>query len=136
MDIIVSDGEKYPDFSFKTITASEGIALKARAGIASRAALQQGIDMDDPEAWRALVWLLRKRVAQSEGQPVVRLSDTDFEWGGCKIQFTADELSVIESYLRAEARRRGEDAGEGDEDATAGQEAEAELDPTGASLNT
>jgi hypothetical protein len=150
MDIIVSDAEKYPDFVWASLTAVEGIALKTRAGIPNRRALQEGIDQDDPEAWRALVWLLRKRAAEVAGEPVVRLSDTDFAWGSCRVQFNAAETEVIEAYVRARRRKwhaagnhdlcdhapGGELQNEEDQDGVAEQEVEPAEDPTAANPST
>lgn len=131
MDVVISDDEKYPDFDINTIMASEGIALKAKAGIANRAELRDGLDTDDPEAWRALVWLLRTRKAREDGTPLPRLSETDFPWGSCRFEFNEAEQARIASAMDAAraAARAGEPAPEVETDPNS-------PDPTAANPNT
>lgn len=106
VSIIVSDDEKYPDFKLDSLTATEGIALKLRANIPNRKAFSAGLDEDDPEAWRALVWILRTRAANEAGETPPRLSETDFPWGSCRFEFNEDELARIQKAMKAQ------DAGE------------------------
>lgn len=109
VDVIVSDDEKYPDFSLDNITALEGIALKRRAGIKSRQELQEGLGNDDPEVWQALIWLLRRRVALAAGGPEPRLSETDFPWGQTHMKFSDDELARIRAASEPDPKEPEED---------------------------
>jgi len=111
VNIVVSDDEKYVGFSFDSLSATEGIALKRKAGLPNRRALRDGIDDDDPEAWQALVWLLRSRAAAEKGEPAPRLSDTDFAWGTCRIEFDEAEMIRIRAAIKEaeDAARAGED---------------------------
>jgi hypothetical protein len=103
MNIVVSDDEKYLSFSFNSVTAVEGIALKRKANFPNRQAFIGGVEDDDPEAWQALVWLLRARAAAEKGEPVPRLSDTDFPWGTCRVELDEQEVARIDAAIK-EAR--------------------------------
>lgn len=131
MDVVVSDDEKYPDFDLNSMLASEGIALKTKAGYANRAELRDGLDTDDPEAWRALVWLLRTRKAREDGTPLPRLSETDFAWGSCRFEFNEVEQARIQSAM--DAARAAAKANEPEPEVEADPDA---LDPTGANPST
>jgi len=128
VNIVVSDDEKYLNFSLDSLTAVEGIALNRKAGLPNRRALSNGLDDDDPEVWQALVWLLRARAAAEKGEPAPRLSDTDFQWGSCRVEFDEQEMARINAAMReAEAA-----AAEG-RDPTPPEETE---NPTGGNPNT
>lgn len=124
MRIIVSEAEEYA-FHFDSLMASEGIALKKRAGFVNRIAFRDGLNEDDPEAWQALVWLLRCRQARADGAELPRYSDVEFPWGSCRIEFDDDELARIEAGMAAIAEAEAE--GQPPPDPPAG---EPDADPT------
>lgn len=93
MNIIVGPDEVYT-FKFESLLASEMIAIKRGTDYANKPQLWAGLLSQDPEAWQALVWLLRKRAGKDE-----RLSETDFPIGGCQIEFDERESRQVTAAL-------------------------------------
>jgi hypothetical protein len=105
--INVGPDETYT-FKFESLMASEMIAIKRATDYANKPQLWAGLLSQDPEAWQALVWVLRKR-----GGRIEKLSETDFPIGGCQIEFDEAESRRVEAALEGidlEPEEKGEPA--------------------------
>lgn len=95
MILTIGPAEAYT-FKFESLMASEMIAIKRGTDYANKPQLWAGLLSQDPEAWQALVWVLRKR-AGTGGD--VRLSDTDFPIGGVQIEFDEAESRRVTAAI-------------------------------------
>lgn len=97
MHITVGPGEEY-EFKLESLMASEMIAVKRSTSFPGKPELWTGLMDEDPEAWQALVWILRRRA----GYTAEKLSETDFPIGACRIRFDAAETERIAGALGVE----------------------------------
>lgn len=95
MILTIGPDEAYT-FKFESLMAVEMIAIKRSTDFANKPQLWAGLLSQDPEAWQALVWVLRKRAGTDRG---VRLSDTDFPVGGVQIEFDEAESRRVTAAL-------------------------------------
>lgn len=74
--IIVSPTERYERFDLSSLMVNEGSLIKKHAGLRDRNALWQAMANDDPDGWRVIIWILRRR----NGQPDLKYEDSTFAW--------------------------------------------------------